>query len=231
MPHPADALRDVAAGPAAPPRRRAPRPRAVAIRVTRRAPSSTTTAWARNGTAMPAANRTAPSGGSGHLVDGDEAGHAAGRCRRRGRASATSIGSSVLAVVSANTSAVPSRNIATSTSAMSTWSSDDRRGEHDQDAPRGAGRATITITRRSSRSARAPAYSPNRSQGSLLEQRGERDQERRLGSATPPAAARRRARSRRRGWRPTRRRAATGSPRPRRAGATASTSLLTRRRP
>ena len=77
----------------------------------------------------------------------------------------TSIGSSVLEVVSANTSAVPSRNIATSTTAIDTAPVSTESASTTSTAARSRS-TTTTSSRRSSRSASAPAYSPKTSGGS-----------------------------------------------------------------
>ena len=77
----------------------------------------------------------------------------------------TSIGVSVPVVASANTSAVPSTNIATSTSQMETCPVTMTTHRPARTSVRSES-TTITITRRSSRSASAPATRPSSSHGS-----------------------------------------------------------------
>ena len=162
---PADAVGDVAGATWVPSRSR---PRAGGWRpgdrarppAPRRRPGST------NGSAMPAANRNAPERRPDQLVERDGAGHqpgvadaevlapdqhrqqgARGACRRtaRRRRSATS---------------------RRRTTRMSTCAGRDGEREDARARPRASGSQTITIRRRSTRSASAPAYRPNSSQGS-----------------------------------------------------------------
>ena len=130
-----------------------------------------------NGHAMPPANRAAPTAGptSWFIVTRRPS---AGRCRCRGRALATTIGSSVPVVVSTKTSAVPSRNIATRTTVMFTVAGDQRGGQHDEDA-RPAARSTAIDE--------PPAVDPvgedagvqaEQQPGQPLQQPGQRDEDR-----------------------------------------------------
>ena len=90
-----------------------------AMRVTSTAPKPTRIAWPRNGRAIPSANSAAPMGGPASWLMVTKP--AMIRALARGRSSrATSIGSNVADALSANTSAVASRNSASSTAAMDT---------------------------------------------------------------------------------------------------------------
>ena len=91
----------------------------VTIRETSQAPSATQTAWITNGNAIPSANSAAPIGGPTIWLAVIIPAMIRALPMPRSRFS-TTIGSSVLVVVSAKTSAVPSRNIAPSTTAMLT---------------------------------------------------------------------------------------------------------------
>ena len=138
--------------------------RGATTRDTSTAPSATNRAWARNGQAIPAANRAAPIGGPASWLAVMKP--AISRALPIGRsARSTTIGSKVWEVVSAKVSAVPSRNIATRTTAMLTWPVTIEAYRTTSTSARS--RSTVTtIARRSRRSARAPAYSPKSSHGS-----------------------------------------------------------------
>ena len=128
----------------------------------------------------------------------------------------TSIGSSVCDALSANTSAVPSRKSATSTTTIETVPVTIDAAMHREDDRPSKSTATTTI-RRSSRSDRAPAYSPNTQRREPLQRAPRGIPGRRRRSGRRRAAARPQARTRRPGCWSTKSRAASGS-RPR-AGA------------
>ena len=101
-------------------------------RETSTAPSAKHAAFVANGRAIPAANRNAPIGGvRSWFVSRNAPCIRALAMPRSSRA--TRPGSSVLLAESANVSAVPRTNRATSTTAMLTVADDDRRDEHDED--------------------------------------------------------------------------------------------------
>jgi len=134
------------------------------MRETSSAPSTTNTACAKKGHALPAAKRPAPTAGPTSWFIVSPAAIIRALPMPRSRFS-TTIGSSVWTAVSAKTSAVPSANMVArttpmfalpvSTAAVSTTSVAART------------RSTVTTSsRRSTRSARTPAYKPNSSHGS-----------------------------------------------------------------
>ena len=165
----------------------------------------------RTAAPSPAANSAAPIGGPASWLTVMKPVMQPGVAERevlRGRRASAAACSVVL---SANTSAVPSRNIATSTTAMETVPVTTAQREQRR-APRPGSRSTVDDDQ--------PAVEPVGERAGVqaeeqrrqpLQQRRQRDQERRRGSGTRPAAVRPRSRSRRRGSRPRTRRAASGS--------------------
>ena len=139
-------------------------PRGVVIRDTRTTPSTTHTVWIRNGYAMPAAKITAPSAGPTRWLAVRKPTWMRALATPRSGLS-TSIGTSVFVAESANTSASPTRNIATMTNQMLTCSVTITMHRPTSTTARAAS-MTITSTRRSRRSAMAPARSPNTNHGS-----------------------------------------------------------------
>ena len=134
------------------------------MRDTSTAPSATRTAWVRNGSAIAVANSAAPIGGPASWLTVMKPVWRRELPTARSWRS-TSIGSSVLVVLSANTSAVPSRNIATSTIAIETVPLITASASSTSTTARS--RSTVTtMSRRSRRSATAPACRPKRSGGS-----------------------------------------------------------------
>ncbi len=116
-------------------------------------------AWVANGTKWPAVNRNAPIGGPASwlmvMTPVITREFATARSSRW-----TSIGTSVLVLLSAKTSAVPSRNIATRTTAIGAESTAIATASRARTTIRAASTATM-IRRRSSRSVSAPAHRPN----------------------------------------------------------------------
>ena len=107
----------------------------------------------------------------GQLVERDEPGLQPRVGRPRGRACRTSIGSSVAGRRCRRTPRpCRCRNSAPSTTAMLTTPVSDRGGQRDAGRRPGAGWRRRPDGRRSTRSAIAPAYRPNSSHGSTLEQ-------------------------------------------------------------
>ena len=164
----------------------------------------------------------------GELVDGDEAGLEAGVADARGRRAARASAAASGGVLSANTSAVPSRNSAPRTTAIDDVAGHDGSGEHGEHAGADDGRRTTTSRRRSSRSVSAPANSPNSSGGSHCTV---------AASATSSASCGQRRHEQRAGGErdavaevadATTTRGASGSRRRAGPGATTSTSRLTR---
>ena len=90
------------------------------IRETSTAPRATATAWTLNGSAVPSVKNRAPSAGPTSWLTVTKPAISRALAMPRSALS-TSIGASVPDVVSAKTSAVPSRNIATMTRPMPTW--------------------------------------------------------------------------------------------------------------
>ena len=137
--------------------------RGTTMREMRTAPSAMHTACTRKGHAVPAANSTAPTAGPTRLFMVSEPAEMRALPMPRS-AFDTTIGSRVPVVVSANTSAVPSRNIVTRTTATFTEPVTSIAVRTARTPARTRSTAT-TSRRRSTRSASTPAYSPNSSQG------------------------------------------------------------------
>ena len=121
-------------------------------------------AWPRNGTTRYRREQRGAERRAGELVDGDEARHEPGVADAE-IALGDDHRQQVEAVVSANVSAVPRRNMATRTTAMLTRSSDDRGAERRGGSPPAPGVRRSMIRRRSSRSAATPASRPKNSHG------------------------------------------------------------------
>ena len=134
-----------------------------AIRDINTAPPAQVIACAIDGHTIPAANRNAPSGGPTSWLSVIRPTLMRALATPRSRLS-TIIGSSVPVVMSANVSAVPSRNIAASTMPTLTTSVAIDSASTASTTAR-ATLTAITISRRSWRSAITPACSPNSSHG------------------------------------------------------------------
>ena len=111
---------------------------------------------------------------------------------------ATSPGSSVLLAESAKVSAVPRMNSDDQDDGDADGAADDRADEDDQDDRPDRGPPTMTIRRRSKRSAAAPPSTPKMQHRQVSAQERQRDEERIAASATRRAAGRPRSRCRRR---------------------------------
>ena len=164
VPGPADPLDDVV--PDAGRRGSGSRPCCGSVILVSSATASSTTHGLRDERPAPSRARTGrPDRRADELVDGDEADLDARRWRCRGRRGRPASGGTCSTVLSAKTSAVPSRNIATSTSQIDTVSvrTDAARSSR---TPTRSRSTMTTMSLRSSRSASAPASSAKRNGGS-----------------------------------------------------------------